>query len=83
MTFKLDLSIINNSTSNSILDQNLTTPVAGNKTIKIQPAVDYVISKKIDVRLYYDRTRTIPYISSSPPTSLTRMGFEFKINLAQ
>lgn len=83
LTFKLDLSILNNSTSNSVLDQNLTTPVAGNKTIKIQPAVDYVISKKVDVRLYYDRTRIIPYISSSPPSSLTRMGFEFKINLAQ
>jgi cell surface protein SprA len=82
MTFKLDLSIQNNSTSNSILDQNLTTPVAGNKTVKIDPSVDYVVNKKINVRLYFDQTRVIPYISSSPPTVLTRMGIEFKVSLA-
>ena len=83
MTFKLDFSLVNNSTSNSILDQNLTTPVAGNKTIKIDPSVDYVVNKKINVRLYFDKTRVIPYISSSPPTSLTRMGIEFKVSLSQ
>lgn len=82
MTFKLDLSIQNNSTSNSIIDQNLTTPVAGNKTIKIDPSVDYVVNKRINVRLYFDQTRVVPYISSSPPTSLTRMGFEFRVSLA-
>ena len=83
LVFKLDLSIINNSTSNSILDQNLTTPVAGNKTIKIDPSIDYAVNKKINVRFYYDKTRVIPYISSSPPTSLTRMGLEFKVSLSQ
>ena len=82
MTFKLDLSIQNNSTSNSILGQNLTTPVAGNRTIKIDPSVDYVVNKRVNVRLYFDQTRVTPYISSSPPTSLTRMGVEFKISLA-
>lgn len=83
MRFKLDITVMNNSTSNSILDQNLTTPVAGSKTIKIDPSVDYVVNKKVNVRLYYDRTRIIPYISSSPPSSLTRMGVEFKISLSQ
>lgn len=82
MTFKLDFSLQNNSTSNSILGQNLTTPVAGNKTIKIDPSVDYVVNKRVNVRFYFDQTRVIPYISSSPPTSLTRMGLEFKVSLA-
>ncbi len=83
MIFKLDVSIINNSTSNSILDQNLTTPVAGNKTINIAPSIDYAVNKKIDFRLYFKQTRIIPYISSSPPSVNTQGGIEFKVSLAK
>lgn len=83
LVFKLDLTFSNNATSNSILDQNLTTPVAGSRQIKIDPSIDYAVNKRINVRLYYDKQRIIPYISSSPPTSLTRMGLEFKVSLSQ
>jgi cell surface protein SprA len=83
MIFKLDLSIINNSTSNSIIDQNLTTPVAGNKTINIAPSIDYAVNKKIDFRLFFKQTRIIPYISSSPPSVNTQGGVEFKVSLAK
>ncbi|MEO8819278.1 MAG: cell surface protein SprA, partial [Ginsengibacter sp.] len=72
INFNLTFSIRNNVTSNSILDQNSAFATNGSKEITISPTLDYYISNRINVKLYFDQTRVNPYISSSAPTTNTR-----------
>ena len=82
MNFSLNLSIRNNVTSNSILDQNSAFATAGSKEIMISPTLSYYINNRINVQLYFDQDRVIPYISSSAPTTNTRAGVKIRISLS-
>jgi len=82
INFSLNFSIRNNVTSNSILDQNSAFATAGSKEIMISPTLSYYINNRINVQLYFDQDRVIPYISSSAPTTNTRAGVQIRISLA-
>lgn len=82
INFSLDFSIRNNVSSNSILDQNSAFATNGSKEITISPTLDYYISNRINVKLYFDQRRVNPYISSSAPTIDTRAGVQVRISLA-
>ena len=83
INFRLDLKVRDNVTSNSRLDQSSALATNGSKEITISPTVDYYISNRINVKLYFDQRRVNPYISSSPPTVDTRAGVQLRISLAQ
>ncbi len=83
INFRLDFKITDNVTSNSRLDQNSAFATNGSKEITISPTIDYYISNRINVKLYFDQRRVNPYISSSPPTIDTRAGAQIRISLAQ
>jgi cell surface protein SprA len=83
INFRLDFRVRDNVTSNSRLDQNSAFATNGSKEITISPTVDYYISNRINVKLYFDQRRVNPYISSSPPTVDTRAGVQIRISLAQ
>jgi len=82
INFNLDFSIRNNVSSNSILDQNSAFATNGSKEITISPTLDYYISNRINVKLYFDQRRVNPYVSSSAPTIDTRAGVQVRISLA-
>ena len=82
MNFRLDISIRDDITSNSIIDQNNALPTGGQKTITISPSVDYVISNRINLKFYFDQRRVTPKISTSPPIVTTRAGVQIRISLA-
>lgn len=81
--FQLDLSIRDDVTTNSRLDQEQVLPTNGQKVIFINPSVDYVISNRVNVKLYFEQRRVNPKISSSPPITTTRAGVQVRISLAQ
>jgi cell surface protein SprA len=83
MQFRLDFSVRDNVTSNSRLDQNSAFATNGSKEITINPTIDYYISNRINVKLYFEQRRVNPYISSSPPTVDTRAGVQVRISLSQ
>ncbi len=83
INFRLDFKIRDNVTSNSRLDQNSAFATNGSKEITISPTIDYYISNRINVKLYFDQRRVNPYISSSAPTIDTRVGAQVRISLAQ
>ena len=83
INFRLDFKITDNVTSNSQLDQQSAFATNGSKEITISPTVDYYISNRINVKLYFDQRRVRPYISSSPPTVDTRAGVQIRISLSQ
>jgi cell surface protein SprA len=82
INFNIAFSIRNNVSSNSILDQNSAFATNGSKEITISPTLDYYISNRINIKLYFDQRRVNPYISSSAPTIDTRAGVQVRISLA-
>ena len=83
ITFRIDFSIRDDANSNSRLDQANAFATGGQKVITIQPSIDYVLSNRVNVKLYFDQRRVNPYISSSAPMVTTRAGVQLRISLAQ
>lgn len=81
--FRLDLSFRDDITTNSRLDQEQVLPTNGQKVIFISPSIDYVVSKRVNLKLYFEQRRTIPKISTSPPMTATRGGVQIRVSLAQ
>lgn len=82
-SFRLDFSIRDDITSNSRLDQPTSLPTAGQKVIFINPSIDYVISNRVNLKLYFEQRRVEPKISTAPPITNTRAGLQIRISLAQ
>lgn len=81
--FRLDFSIRDDATSNSRLDQDQVLPTSGQKVILISPTLDYVVSNRVNIRLYFEQRRVEPKISTSPPITNTRAGVQIRLSLAQ
>ena len=82
ITFRFDFGIRDDAMSNSRLDQNSSFSTGGQRVIKINPSIDYVMNNRINIRLFLDQMRTKPYISTAAPTTNTRAGMQLRISLA-
>ena len=83
VNFRLDMSVRDDATSNSRLDQDNAFSTGGQKVYTLQPSVDYVLNNRVNIKLYYDRRKVVPYISTSAPTTNTRAGIQIRISLTQ
>lgn len=81
LNLKLDVSVRDVATSNSRLDQSNAYGTGGQKEIVIQPAVDYVINNRINIKFFFDQRKVVPYISTSAPMTTTRAGVNVRISL--
>ncbi|MFP5041066.1 cell surface protein SprA [Parasediminibacterium sp. JCM 36343] len=82
MSFRLDIAKRNDATSNSRLDQANAYGTGGQKVLTIQPSIDYVLNKRVNIKLFFDQRRVTPYISTSAPTISTRAGLQIRVSLA-
>ena len=83
VSFRLDLTMRDDATSNSRIDQNNAFSTGGQKVYTIQPSIDYVLNNRVNLKFYFDQRRVIPYISTSAPITNTRAGLQLRISLAQ
>jgi len=83
LTFALDFSIRDDINSNSRLDQSNAFATGGQRIFSIRPTIDYVLSNRVNVQLYFDQRRINPYISNAAPSVNTRGGVQIRISLAQ
>jgi cell surface protein SprA len=83
INFKLDFSIRDDITSNSRLDQLSALPTSGQKVITISPYINYVLNNRVNIKLFFDQRRVIPYTSISAPITTTRAGLQLQISLSQ
>ncbi len=83
LNMRLDVSLRDVQTSNSRLDQANAYGTGGQKEISIQPAIDYVLNNRINIKFFFDQRKVIPYISTSAPITNTRAGINVRISLAQ
>ncbi len=82
VNINLDLSLRDDIQSNSRLDQANAYSTGGQKVFTLQPSIDYVVSNRVNIKLYFDQQRVIPYISTSAPVTNTRAGIQIRISLA-
>lgn len=83
LNIKVDVSVRDDKTNNNYLAQNLSVVTRGQKVITISPSVNYIVSDKLTLRFFFDRRRSIPYITSSFPITTTRAGVTFRFIFAQ
>lgn len=81
INFKFDFSIRKDLTINHQFDQDYTEPTRGSKTIRISPSIDYTVNNQLNLRLFYDMNKTIPYTSLSFPITTTRFGLQIRFTL--
>lgn len=81
LNIRVDFSYRDNVTVNQKLDQPLSQPTQGMKTYRISPSIDYVINNRLNVRLFFDRNRSIPATSASFPITNTRAGITLRFTL--
>ena len=83
LNFRFDFSYLDNITVNHRIDETQPQITAGSRTITIQPSIDYIVNKRLNVRLFFDQTTTIPKISNAFKTTNTRGGITFRFSLAE
>lgn len=82
LNLKLDLSFRKNETVIRRIVEEVSQSTAGTNIISIKVAADYVISEKINIRLFYDRIMNKPVLSNSFPTANTNAGVSLRLTLA-
>lgn len=83
LTFNFDFSYRNNITFIYRLDQNFSEPTRGMKMIRLSPTIDYVVSNRIRLSLYYEYQKSIPATSASFPTTNQAAGIRLNLSLAE
>jgi len=83
LNFKLDFSLRDDITVNNLLDQNHSEATRGSKTVSLSPSIDYVVNNRLNLRLFFDRRRTVPATSASYPVSNTKAGISVRFTLAE
>lgn len=83
LNVKIDLSVRDNKTVLRRLDEEINQVSTGNRMVSINSSADYVINQRFNVRLFFDKTITNPFISSQFPNSTTNAGVSLRFTLAQ
>ena len=79
---KLDFNIMNNKTVIRKVIEDIEQITMGQQLIKIKFAADYVVNQRLNIKAFYDRVITNPFISTTFPSSLTNVGFSLRFTLA-
>ncbi len=82
LNVSLDLAFRNDLQYNSVLDQSSSYSTGGQKVISISPSIDYILNNRINLKLYFDQQRVIPYISTTSPMTTTSAGVQIRVSLA-
>jgi cell surface protein SprA len=83
LKFKVDVSYRDGITINHRIDETQPEITAGSNTLTISPAIDYMITKNISLRMFCDYSHTNPRVLSSFPTTNIKGGFQLRMSLTQ
>ncbi len=84
LNLRLDFSIRNQSALNRDIMTGLTQATSGNKTLKWAFSADYILSRQLTLKVYYDYQHNTPLISSaSYPVTNANFGASMKFNLTR
>ncbi len=83
LNIKLDFSIRDNKTILRRIEENNNQISSGTKATSINLSADYMVSQKLNVRLFYDQTINKPHVSAQVPTSNINAGLSLRFTLSQ
>lgn len=83
LNVKLDFSIRDNKTILRRIEENNNQISTGTMQTSINFSADYMVSQKLNVRLFYDQTISKPHVSQQIPTSNINAGLSLRFTLAQ
>lgn len=83
LDMKMDIGLRDDKSTNHYLALNQDIVTRGSRVITISPSINYMVSEKLTLRLFYDRRQSIPYVSNSYPITTTRAGITLRFIFAQ
>jgi cell surface protein SprA len=83
LTFRFDMNWRDDLVINYRLDQNLAEPTGGTRAVTINPTIDYVVNNRLNIQLFFNRTRNVPKISNSFPVTNTDAGIKVRFTLTE
>ncbi len=83
LNLKADFGIRDNITFLRRIDNNNNQISSGSKQFTFNFSADYMLSKSLQLRFYYNWNSNNPYVSAQYPTASTSGGFSLRFNLAQ
>lgn len=83
LNVKMDVSVRENKTVLRRLDEEINQISTGNRMVSINASADYVINQRFNVRLFFDKTITNPFVSNQFDNSTTNAGVSLRFTLAQ
>lgn len=81
LNIRFDFSIRDNKTIVMMIDDISAIPAQGNRIVSIKPTIDYKISDKLNLRIFYDRRATTPAIATNFPTAITQGGISLRYTI--
>jgi cell surface protein SprA len=82
VTFKLNLTIQENQTFQRRIDEE-DQVTNGNMNWRLRPQVNYTLSDRLNLNIYFERQVNSPKVSNQFPRSTTSAGFQLRFSLAQ
>jgi cell surface protein SprA len=82
LDLKLDFNVMNNKTVIRKVIEDVEQITMGQQLIKIKFSADYVVNQRLNIKAFYDRAITNPFISTTFPSSITNIGFSLRFTLA-
>jgi cell surface protein SprA len=83
LDIKVDLSMRNNRTVLRRIDENIDQVSAGQRVYSINTSIDYMLSKSVTLRLFYDMIINRPFVANQYDNSTTKAGISIRFSLAQ
>jgi len=83
LNVKLDFSIRDNKTVLRRIEVNTNDISTGTRQISVNASADYMVSQKLNVRLFWDQTISKPHVSQQIPTRNLNAGLSLRFTLAQ
>ena len=82
LDLKLDLNIRNNKTIIRKVIEDVEQITMGQQIVSIKFSADYVLNQRLNIKAFYDKVITNPFISTTFPGSITNAGFSLRFTLA-
>lgn len=82
LSLSADLSWKNSTALLRKIEEYYTQATSGNKTCTVELTADYIISRNLNLKMYYDLESSIPLVSSYPVTTQD-FGFSLRFTLSR
>ncbi|MCX6249682.1 MAG: cell surface protein SprA [Bacteroidetes bacterium] len=83
LNLKADFSIRKNMTTLRRVDENINEISTGSQITAISFTADYALNQRFNLRFYFTKDISSPYVSNQYRTSVTKGGLTLKFTLAQ